>query len=609
MLKRIRLLVFTYLLFLLFFILHKVAFLLYHWNQSGKETIDNLIQVILSGFQMDLSVAGYFTILPLLVLLASVCFRGKIFGRILQVYFLIISIVLAMIVIGDMVLFSFWNFRMDASVFLYLSKPKEVLASVPYWQAAVGFLCVAVVAFIQYLLLNILVAKPLVKSERSNQRIIESIVIFLLFVPLFIGIRGGIYTSTMNMGRVYFSQNMFLNQSAVNPVFSIIYSLSHQEKFESQYRFMNDERAHEIFNNMMRYDRNQQCDSVLRTTRPNIVFILLESFGADMIEPLGGLKGVTPNLNKLTEESIVFTHMYANSFRTDRGLVATTAGFPAQPNMSIISYANKCTSLNSIPKVLTEHGYKTSFTYGGDVDFANMKTYLISQKVVDIQGVYDFPKEENIGRWGVPDHFAFKHFEKQVLEQKETPFFKMFLSLSSHEPFEVPMHKFEHPYVNSVAYSDSCLGIFINNLKKSPLWKNTLVILVPDHDMGYPDGIRHYVPKRHNIFMIWTGGAIACPLQINRICSQSDIAATLLAQMKIDYKDFPFSKDILNPCAPEFAFYAFNNGFGMVTPEGKWTYDCNWNYIIQPRRRRNKSEAVEQGKAFLQCLYDDIAKK
>jgi phosphoglycerol transferase MdoB-like AlkP superfamily enzyme len=606
--KRIKLLVSTYFLFVLFFTLQKIIFLLYHWNESSQETFGNLWGVISHGVQMDLTVAGYVTILPLLILLLSVCFTGKWFARVLQWYFGIISALIAIIFISDMVLYSYWGFRMDDTVLGYIVKPKESMASVPYWMLFIGIAAMGIIGYGQYYLLKRWVIKTFLKLRKSAYRIIESIIIVLLAGVMFIAIRGGVFDSTMNMGRVYFSENMYLNQAAVNPVFSLLYSMNHSENFAEQYRFMDDEDAHKIFNQLMSYEKNAPEESLLKTTRPNIIFILLESFGADIMEPLGGEKGVTPNLNQLAEESIFFTKMYANSFRTDRGLVATTGGYPAQPNMSIIRNANKCNSLKSIPQTLFEEGYKTSFLYGGDVDFAGMKTYLVSQKVTDLTSYYDFPSKEQTARWGVPDHFSFKRFSEQINDQKEEPYFKMFLTLSSHEPFDVPYKKFKHPYLNSAAYTDSCLGVFIDDLKKSKHWENTLVILVPDHKMGYPEGIANFAPERHAIFMVWAGGAIKKPVRVDKFCSQTDIAATLLSQLHIDYSDFPFSKDILNPTAPEFAFYTFKDGFGMVNPDGTTVFDNTSGKIIS-QTGGNNEKALQEGKAYLQCLFDDIAQK
>jgi phosphoglycerol transferase MdoB-like AlkP superfamily enzyme len=409
----------------------------------------------------------------------------------------------------------------------------------------------------------------------------------------------------MNPGYVYFSDNMYLNHTALNPVFNVLYSLSHQKDFGKQFRFMDDEVAHAISADLMACNEQDSVPHLLNTSRPNIVFIIMESFGAKILEPLGGIKDVAPNLNKLTGEGVFFRRMYANSFRTDRGIVSVLGGYPAQPNMSILKYAKKVQSLGGIPKSLIENGYKGSFLYGGDLNFAQMELFVVTQKITAITDDADFPMDKRLTKWGVPDAFTFEKFAKDIENERHEPFVKLFLTLSSHEPFDVPTCKFNEPYLNSVAYTDSCLGIFIDKIKHSPLWDNSLIVLVPDHDMRFPKTIDHFAPERHDIFMLWLGGAVKKPVVIDNLCTQADIAATLLGQLGIPASQFTFSRNILNPSSKEFAFYTFPNGFGMISPAGKVAFDCDGNNPVFSEGEATDSLVVE-GKALLQCLYDDI---
>lgn len=372
---------------------------------------------------------------------------------------------------------------------------------------------------------------------------------------------------------------------------------------------MDSAQAHEIFDNLMVHD-DVEVDEYLNTTRPNIVFIILESFGAKVVEPLGGVKDVTPNLNRLIDEGVLFEKMYANSFRTDRGIVSVLGGFPAQPSMSILKDPKKTQTLNSIPRTLIENGYNASFLYGGDLSFAQMKLFLVTQKITDLTTDTDFPITDRLTKWGVPDAIAFKKLADGIKNKKQEPNLDMFLTLSSHEPFDVPTRKFDDPYLNSVAYTDSCLGVFIDELKLSPQWKNTLVVLVPDHDMRYPETIDYSAPERHDIFMLWLGGAVKEPRRIDKICSQVDIAPTLLSQLKIKSDKFTFGKDISNPTTKPFAFYSFPDGFGMVSDKGSVVYDNSAKKVTLKVGDPIVTDSLElQGKAFLQCLFEDIEKR
>ncbi|GAB6011582.1 LTA synthase family protein [Viscerimonas tarda] len=593
----------AYITLVLLFVIQKPLFLLYHLDQSGALSWGDWFRVALSGLPMDLSMSGYLMIIPGILILLSVWFT-KCLKPILKVYFIFISIAISIIFVPDLHLYSFWGFRIDSTIFAYLGSPKEVFASMPWYVGIASFVVMAIWSFLQFFVLKKIVIDRF-PIESAKSKIKPAIALLVLLGLMFIPIRGGVTTSTMNPGYVYFSENMFLNHAALNPVFNMFYSLKQQKDFNKQFRFMDDKVAHEIMDDLMRHNEQDSIPRLLTTDRPNIIFIIMESFGAKIVEPLGGVEGVAPNLNKLTEEGVFFRKMYANSFRTDRGIVSVLGGYPAQPNMSILKYTKKVQTLSSIPKSLIQNGYKGSFLYGGDLDFAQMKLFAVTQNITDLTEDTDFPMNMRLTKWGVPDAFTFERFAKDVVEEKQEPFVKIFLTLSSHEPFDVPTNKFEEPYLNSVAYTDSCLGLFIDKLKQSPQWNNSLVVLVPDHDMRFPKTLEHFSPDRHDIFMLWLGGSLKEPAVIDKLCSQADIASILLHQLNIASDEFTFSKNILNPSVNSFAFYTFPNGFGMISETGKVAYDSDSKKAILLEGAGTDSLLL-QGKALLQCLYDDI---
>lgn len=604
--SRIALFVYTYILFILFFIVGKTIFFCFQ-HTANPQSIGDYLSILKAGLPMDMSTAGYLVALPCLIFIVS-SFFTKSLRKALDIYFGIIATIISLTTISDAELYSFWGFRIDATVFTYLSSPGEAVASISVWRLLILILLIVAYAVAQYYVLSktILANFP---SKASKSKTLTT----ALFIPIlgltFIAIRGGITTSTMNVGRVYFSDNAFQNHAAVNPLFNILYSLSHmKDDFDSKYPFMDITEAEQIVNRIMASNDNTDTLKVLNTERPDIVFIILESFGKKIIEPLGGKPNVAPNLSKLTEEGILFSNMYANSFRTDRGVVAVLGGYPAQPTMSILKYPTKVESLNSIPKSLYENGYNTSFMYGGDVHFAGMSTFFKSQKISSITSDSDFPVKDILSKWGAPDHVTLKKLAQNINNDAKSPYFESILTLSSHEPFDVPCNRFKDPYLNSVAYSDSCLGVFIDELKKSPKWNNTLVVLVPDHDMRYPATIDYFGRDRHDIFMLWLGGAIKSPLKIDKICSQTDIAATLLNQLNIKHNEFTFSRDILNPTYQPFAFYDFPDGFGVVAPDGYVIYDCATSKVLEQSGSIADS-LLTNGKAYLQFLYHDISKR
>ncbi len=454
------------------------------------------------------------------------------------------------------------------------------------------------------------------KTSRSSRT--------LMWVALcgldFLAIRGGWTTSTMNPGRAYFSAEIVLNHAAVDPVFNFLYSVGKNERFDQQYRFMSDDEAVASLQqlNAMTVDScaTVGLDTLLRVERPDILLVLLESFSGEACHYLTpeAEEGWMPHLNQAMEEGIAFTRFYANSFRTDRGVAATLASYPGQPTNSVMKDQTKCDNLQYLSKRLGEEGYDLQFIHGGDVNFTNMQGFLRAGGITNIVRDTDFPISERLDKWGVRDDRMFAYTAERVIERSKArdtqgPAFTVFLSLSSHEPFEVPYHHYEDPYINSVAYADSCLGAMMNTLKAQPeVWNNLLIIGLPDHCYArFPADIQQHEPRRYHIPMFWTGGAVKEHRDISIIGQQTDLSATLLAQLGIDATEFSFSKNMLSPTQGHYAFYAFSDGFGLITDSCQYVQDNNRSGVgLQPGTNDPSGLAERWGKAYLQKLYDDL---
>ena len=593
----------------------------YYYTLYNKVSWTDWFSVIGHGLPLDLSLAGYLTILPGLLLIASAWTDSRILQLIRRIYFTIISILLSCIFISDLGLYGYWGFRLDTTpLFYFFSSPKDALASVSLWVVAVGILAMAVYAALLYFVFSWILVNEKRPLKIPYRRLSVSGVLLLATGLLFIPIRGGFSVSTMNLGRVFFSADQRLNHAAINPAFSLLDSFSRQADFDKQYRFMPAEEADILFSELTDKPVTDSIPRLFNTERPNIIMIILESFSSHLMETLGGEPGIAVNakdavilgklnMDEFAKEGILFTHFYANSFRTDRGLVSIISGYPAQPTTSIMKYTRKTQSLPSIPASLKKAGYDLQYYYGGDADFTNMRSYLVSTGIEKIVSQNDFPVSERLSKWGVHDHILFHRILTDLkTEPQQEPFFKILQTSSSHEPFEVPYSKLSNAKLNAFAYTDSCAGDFVRQLKETPLWKNSVVLFVPDHLGVYPESIDHLSPERYTIPLILTGGAVKEPQRITAYGSQIDIAATLLAQLGLPHDDFTFSKNILNPSSPHFAFFTFPNIFGMVTADNEVVFNCESNTVAMDEGT-HQGENLNKGKAYLQKLYDDLAKR
>lgn len=599
------------------FWIFKALFLIYHSNVYAPFPAKEIFLVFLHGSRLDMSFSAYITLLPLLLLFLSSFFRPHLFKKLILWYTFILLPVIALISVADLEIFRWWGFRIDSSLFKYLKTPKEALAS-----AAVSpvFLLVFLVIFFSVLICWLysrgLDRKIDLPVPPGLLRSLLNALVLLLFVPLmFLLIRGGTQLAAINQSTVAFSNNQFLNQAAVNAPWNLVYSiLEHHYSETNPFLYLPPEKAKALFDRL--YDRKSApVPSLVKGPGINVVLLIWESFTAKTVASLGGRQGITPGFEKLIHEGILFNRIYASGDRSDKGLVSILSGFPAQPVTSIMQKTNKIGNLPFVSASLRTSGYSTSFYYGGEPEFANIKSYLITGKFGKIISKENFPSETYNSKWGAHDEVVLQRLLKDLETEKE-PFFASLFTLSSHEPFEVPMPPLlpgkNEPdlFLNSIHYTDSCIYSFIESAKKTSWWNNTLVIIIADHGHRLPNKeTPEHKPDEFAIPMLWVGGALTKKdTVISMIGSQTDLARTLLDQLDIDSREFHFSKNLADTASLPFAYYAFQNGFGFLTPGGDLVFDnVSRSFILKDSLVTE--EQVKNGQAYEQYSFQQYLDK
>ena len=626
----------TYATFVVLFVLQKPLFLFLE-KGSATQPVDNIFTelpaVIWHGLPLDLSMAGYLSVIPGLLSIAVVWLKRDLVKPIMNIYFIIASLFITCSFVLNASLYPYWKYPLDSTpLFYFFTSPADAIASVSIWQVILSIVILIALTVGVWFTLRMRGEKRQRYSRYSygyggfasgkrnrfddfdRHRGRTSIILLLLTGLLFLPIRGGITVSTMNTGQAYYSQNAYLNHSAVNPLFSLFESITHQEDFASQYRFMKDKEADKIFATMTSTsDKNTYPllnEATFKKGTPDILIVIMESFANDIMPSMGSYKDVAVCLDSIAQQSILFTRFYANSFRTDRGMVSILSGYPAQTTTSIMRYPRKTSQLPSIARNLVKYkNYKTTYYYGGDADYCNMRSYLVSQGYQHIISDANFPIEDKISKWGVPDHIlAAKMMEDIKAQQNEKrPMLRILQTSSSHEPFEVPYHRLKDKRLNAFAYTDSVMGAIVREYRKLPRWKNTLIVFVPDHVGGYKENLNDHDRSRYQIPLILAGGAISRPMKVGIIGSQHDIAATLLGQLGVEHREFTFSKNMMSDATPKFAFFAVNDAFGIVSEENSLIYDNRGKRIVYDKGEKGFN--LKRGQAYLQKLYDDLARK
>ena len=626
----------TYATFVVLFVLQKPLFLFLE-KGSATQPVDNIFTelpaVIWHGLPLDLSMAGYLSVIPGFLSIAVVWLKRDLVKPIMNIYFIIASLFITCSFLLNASLYPYWKYPLDSTpLFYFFTSPADAIASVSIWQVILSIVILIVLTIGVWFTLRMRGEKRQQYSRYSygyggfgsgkrnrfddfdRHRGRTSIILLLLTGLLFLPIRGGITVSTMNTGQAYYSQNAYLNHSAVNPLFSLLESITHQEDFASQYRFMKDKEADKIFATMTSTsDENTYPllnEATFKKGTPDILIVIMESFASDIMPSMGSYKDVAVCLDSIAQQSILFTRFYANSFRTDRGMVSILSGYPAQPTTSIMRYPRKTSQLPSIARNLVKYkNYKTTYYYGGDADYCNMRSYLVSQGYQHIISDANFPIEDKISKWGVPDHILAARMMEDIKAQQneKRPMLRILQTSSSHEPFEVPYHRLKDKRLNAFAYTDSVMGAIVREYRKLPRWKNTLIVFVPDHVGSYKENLNDHDRSRYQIPLILAGGAISRPMKVGIIGSQQDIAATLLGQLGVEHREFTFSKNMMSDATPKFAFFAVNDAFGVVSEENSLIYDNRAKRIVYDKGEKGFN--LKRGQAYLQKLYDDLARK
>jgi len=582
----------------------------------------SLLHVLASfvhGLKLDLATACYFMIIPFFLLLIQSVYSPRWINYINKGYTLIIILLYSLLTAGELGIYREWGTKLHFKGLLYLTNPSEVYNSSDTSTFFILLLIVIALVSISFFVYVRFFYKNLVSVKRN---LIYSM-LFLIFTPvlLFLGLRGGAREIPINLSDAYYSKHNVLNLSATNSAYNIAISIIENYKYMgvNPFVFYDLEEAETVIKEIY-FTPADSTKMVLTTKRPNIVIILLESWTGDLIESLGGDPGITPEFAKLEEEGILFTNVYSSGTRSEQGMGCVFGGFPAHPISSVSVQPNKYGTLPSFTKSLNESGYYSSFYFGGQLIYGNMKSYIMFNEFDLIKEGEDFDENIPRGKLGIHDG-DIMDIQIEDLKDVREPFFSVIYTLSTHSPFDMPL---EDPvdwgyddnreytpdvnkYLNSAYYTDQCLGNYIRKASEQPWFDNTIFVFVADHSHFSYRKISYHSPGYHKIPLLFYGPPIKEEyrgITVDKIGSQVDLAATILPQLEIDAQDFHWGKNLLNPFSPEFAYVAFEEGIGWIRPEGAFFYDNKVDDFYYKELDPNKEEnLVKEGKSFPQVVY------
>jgi len=570
------------------------VFIGYNWELIKPISLITLMNIFRFGIGLDLSVSSYLTLFLFLFYVIYMLIQHKSLIYIIKLFSIFFILILALLTCADAVVYKHWSVKINPAAISFLSSPREVIASVGNDDHVLIISVIGILFFYVLYRLLLFVSDFLFNYPVKN-KIWHNIVAVLMFPLLIIGIRGGLQLEPINQSSAFFSDRTICNHAALNTAWNLLDKYTLKKRDHSIYGASPEAQLMTTIRSF--YDKTPSETLLMKIKKPNIVLIILEGFTADVISAFGGLNGYTPNLDSISGQSIIWTNFYANGDRTYKGLPAILNGWPTRPVGSVTQDADQTQTLPSIAKVLKSEGYDISFYYGGESEFANIKSYLINtgfDKIIDIN---DFPASLQGKKWGVADHYVFDKLAHD-LNVKRKPFFNSILTLSSHEPYDIPLEPFvkgDNPkskFLNTVMYTDYSIGKFFSVIKDYSWFDSTLFVITADHGNHLPvNYTTNYEPGRFKIPMLLYGNMIPDSLRgsfMTNISSQNDIAFSVLNQLRLPAANFEYSQNMFDS-GRGTAFYTFDHGFGLITKGSKFCYDYNSNKIIYKEGNANDS--------------------
>lgn len=598
-----------------FFLLSRTFFLLYNIKLIRAEGI-GFVEAIASywhAIPLDFATTCYLIIFPFILLIIQSFYKASWLNTVNKVYTFTAIILFSLLTTAELGIYPEWKTKLPFKALMYLENPTEV-----YNSASTFLFIILIIVFIVQTMIGWLAYKRFfyVKIDKAPKKFFYTLLFIIISFPIILlGGRGGWQQIPINQSESYYSNHQVLNLASVNSAFNFSISIIENYKnFEANpYSFYDINLARQEVKKLYETPKDTTI-KILTTDRPNVVLIILESWSADLIESLGGKPGITPEFHKLEEKGILFTNLYATGPRSEQAMGSIFAGFPAHPISSVTVQPEKFAKLNTITKTLISQGYHTSFYFGGQLRYGNIKGFILYNGFKKIIEHNDFGKDVIRGKLGVHDEFVLSRQLSDLNNEKE-PFFSSLFTLSTHSPYDQPMKNVltwgenENNYINSAYYTDRCLGEYFAEAQKQPWYKNTLFIIVADHSHNSYKNWSFTTPAYHKIPMLFYGDVIKEPYRgtkIKRLSNQSDLAATLLNQLNLDSSPFAWSRNLLNPYAPEFAYYSFEEGLGWIRPEGHFVYEARVNHFSEDSLPEASKDSIKkEGKSFLQVLFQE----
>ena len=525
---------------LVFLSLSRAGLVIWQWDRVMNS--GDLVHLFVSGLRMDIVLVCQIMLLPILALtlFPTRLLCSRLFTGLILLWCIVWPSIVVFMELITPAYMGFFETRPGRIFFEYLDHPQEV-SSLIYG----AYLPTAIIGLGLTAITTLLILKNLrFDKDRFDFPLSYRFVVLIpVFLMLSLGARSTLGHRPVNPSTFAKSKDQLVNELFLNSTYSLlysIYSLRHEDSGDSGLPAMEPEEVIRSFQRistvpMVDYLNQQSThhqfgDNSKPSSPKNIVIIVEESLGARFVGSLGGLP-LTPNLDAWSNKGLWLTNLYATGIRSARGLEAIVSGFPPSSSRSVLKLGKSQGNFYTMAHTLSGKGYSNYFVYGGEGHFDNMKGFFLSNGFDTAIDINDYDEFEFKGTWGVSDEDLFNRAHSIMLEE-QSPFFTLIFTSSFHSPYEFPDGKIElvdeekNTKHNGVKYADYALGQYLEKASQSKYWKDSIFLIVADHDER-PRG-RSLVPieSYHIPGLIIADGLT--PRHFDKVASHIDLLPTLL---------------------------------------------------------------------------------
>lgn len=553
--------------------LTRIALLIY--SASAVDwSILNLLKILFIGLFYDLAAAS-FAIIPIVIylwILPSKWYSGKFNRSLLFIYFFFVVFTLIFNAISEWFFWEEFSVRYNFIAVDYLVYTTEVIGNIrqsyPINSIMVGL--VVVTLLVVYGLRKPITASTYHKTGFAK-RSATALVLLCLPVLTYFGVSHKLK---------YLSKNQYVNELSGNGMYDFGFAFwNNQLDFNTFYKTLPLKRAESILRNLLQQDStgkgefkntSRNISGTGTENKMNVVLISVESLSAEFLGAFGNTQHITPQLDSLAKEGLLFSNLYASGTRTVRGLEALSLCIPPTPGQSIVKRPDN-KNLFSLGNIFRSKGYNSRFIYGGYGYFDNMNEFFSNNgyQVTDRSALQDSEIHySNI--WGVADEDLFTLSLRELDHdyQNKKPFFAHIMTVSNHRPYTYPEGRIDIPShtgrEGAVKYTDYAIGKFIREAKQKTWFSNTLFVIVADHCASSAGKVELPVDKYHIPMIFYSPGHIA-PGKFEKLTAQIDIGPTILGYLNFSYSSKFFGQDVFKmKDSDERAFISTYQSLGYI---------------------------------------------